>query len=83
MVAISFSDSADFSRGLILKYIFIHGQFLTLMKARTFHWITNPNAFQHTVTAQLVHDERILHRPRNLALVGNEAAYKVGALTTD
>lgn len=39
MVAISFSVSALFSSGLILKNSFIHGQFLTLMKARMFHWI--------------------------------------------
>ena len=38
----------------------------------------DPDALQHTVTAQLVHDQRILHRPRSLGLIGDEAAYKVG-----
>ena len=39
---------------------------------------TDPDALQHTVTAQLVHDQRILHGPRSLGLIGDDAAYKVG-----
>ncbi len=35
------------------------------------------DALQHTVTAQLVHDQRILHRPRSLSLIGDDAAHKV------
>ena len=38
----------------------------------------DPDAFQHTVTAQLVHDQRILHGPRSLGLIGDDAAHKVG-----
>ena len=37
----------------------------------------DPDAFQHSVTAQLVHNQRILHGPRSLGLIGDEAAYKV------
>ena len=36
------------------------------------------DAFQHTVTAQLVHDQRVLHGPRSLGLIGDEATHKVG-----
>lgn len=39
MVAISFSVSALFSRGLILKKSFIQGQCLTFMKARMLYWM--------------------------------------------
>lgn len=38
----------------------------------------DPDAFQHTVTAQLVHDQRILHGPRSLGLIGDDATHKVG-----
>ena len=38
----------------------------------------NPDALQHTVTAQLVHDQRVLHGPRSFGLIGDDAAYKVG-----
>ena len=37
----------------------------------------DPDAFQHTITAQLVHHQRVLHGPRSLALIGDEAANKV------
>ena len=37
----------------------------------------DPDAFQHTVTAQLVHHQRVLHGPRSLGLIGDDAAYKV------
>lgn len=37
----------------------------------------DPDAFQHTVTAQLVHHQRVLHGPWSLGLVGDDAAYKV------
>ncbi|EDM04787.1 rCG32848 [Rattus norvegicus] len=39
MLAISFSVSALFKRGLILKYSFIQGQCFTFMKARTLYWM--------------------------------------------
>lgn len=35
------------------------------------------DALQHTVTAQLVHYERILHGPRSLCLIGDDAAHKM------
>ena len=37
----------------------------------------DPDAFQHTVTAQLVHHQRILHGPRSLGLIGDDTAHKV------
>ena len=43
---ISFSVSALFSSGLILKKSFIQGQFLTPMKARIFHWIISRESLQ-------------------------------------
>ena len=37
----------------------------------------DPDSLQHTVTAQLVHDQRILHGPGSLGLIGDDAAHKV------
>ncbi|KAG9347858.1 hypothetical protein JZ751_003874 [Albula glossodonta] len=37
----------------------------------------DPDALQHTVTAQLVHDQRILHGPWSLGLIGDDASHKV------
>ena len=37
----------------------------------------DPDAFQHTVTAKLVHHQRVLHDPGSLGLVGDDAAHKV------
>merc|ERR1719192_872733 len=39
----------------------------------------NPNAFQHTVTGQLVHDQRRLNLSGLLVGVGHKAAHKVGS----
>ncbi|TRY69863.1 hypothetical protein DNTS_015325 [Danionella cerebrum] len=35
------------------------------------------DALQHTVTAQLMHDQRILHRSRSLCLIWNQATHKM------
>lgn len=32
---------------------------------------TDSNALQYAVTAQLMHDKRIFHRPRSLGLIGD------------
>ncbi len=37
----------------------------------------NSDALQYTITAQLMHDQRVLHRPRSLWLIGDDAPYKV------
>ena len=37
----------------------------------------DPDALQHSVTAQLVHHQGVLHGPRSLGLVGDDAADKV------
>jgi hypothetical protein len=58
MVAISFSVSALFRSGLILKYSFIQGQFLTPMKARMFHWITRRASLTRKCGGREEHYER-------------------------
>merc|ERR1719225_288080 len=44
---------------------------------------TDPDALQHTVTGQLVHDQRRLNLPRLLVGVGHKAANKVGSAVVE
>lgn len=38
----------------------------------------DPDTFQHTITAKLMHNKGVVHCTRSLGLIGNDAAYKVG-----
>ncbi len=49
MAAISFSVSALFSRGLILKYSFIHGQCFTFMNERMLYWMEKMDSLDHRI----------------------------------